>query len=189
MKAAASFSLAAGFMSAVLRGVVLAWWFAAATWTGWGPIPPVAIGPFRDQQQCDHYHAELQTWGKRSGSCRCSWDDSPVPGSCRSGGPIPSSWSSPTVTTVVALPARAVGSPARSLVLRDEPGRVALVFTWPRDGYRRDGQTGANCELFRNENAAWRSSAVLLEAERYLRRIWPEVHRVFKMLADDGSGA
>ncbi len=75
-------------------------------------------------------------------------------------------------------PANAVGSPARSLVLRDFAGTVAFVWTWPRDGYRRDGQTGANCEMFRNESG-WRSSDLIIAAEAWVRHAWPGVGRCF----------
>ncbi len=75
-------------------------------------------------------------------------------------------------------PSKAVGSPARSLVLRDPAGLVAFVWTWPRDGYRLDGQTGANCELFRREGGA-QASALILEAEALVVERWPEVRRFF----------
>ncbi|MGH7730362.1 MAG: hypothetical protein ACRENJ_03840, partial [Candidatus Eiseniibacteriota bacterium] len=75
-----------------------------------------------------------------------------------------------------ARPGTAVGSPARSLVLRDAAGTCAFVWTWPRDGYRRDGQNGANCELFRRE-AGPRASELILEAEAVVRDVWPEVRR------------
>lgn len=79
-------------------------------------------------------------------------------------------------------PYTAVGSPARSLVLRDAAGACAFVWTWPRAGYRRDGQSddgvSANCELFRNEGPD-RSSDLILEAEAVLRATWPPVRRLF----------
>ena len=75
-------------------------------------------------------------------------------------------------------PACAVGSPARTLILRDFQGMVGFVWTWPRDGFRRDGQTGANCELFRNESG-WRSSDLILAAEAWVRHAWPDVGRAF----------
>jgi len=75
-------------------------------------------------------------------------------------------------------PSKAVGSPARLLVLRDTYGRVAFVWSWPRDGYRRDGQTGANCELFRRE-AGPLASELILESEGWVRQVWPDVRRFF----------
>jgi len=75
-------------------------------------------------------------------------------------------------------PSTSVGSPARLLVLGDALGRVAFVWSWPRDGYRKDGQNGANCELFRREGGP-RASALLLEAEQWVRQTWPDVRRLF----------
>ncbi len=75
-------------------------------------------------------------------------------------------------------PGKQVGSPARSLVLRDAAGLVGFVWTWARDGYRVDRQTGANCELFRREGGP-RASDLILEAERWVVETWPEVRRFY----------
>ncbi len=75
-------------------------------------------------------------------------------------------------------PSHQVGSPARSLVLRDATGTVAFVWTYPRDGYRKDGQNGANCELFRKESPGV-ASELILAAEALVVAVWPEVPRFF----------
>jgi len=70
-----------------------------------------------------------------------------------------------------------VGSRCRLLVMRDFLGTIGFVWGWPYDGYRADGQNGANCEMFRNESDR-RSSDLILESEAMLLRRW-NVNRLF----------
>jgi len=48
-----------------------------------------------------------------------------------------------------------------------------ILFVWqrPLPQYRRDGQTGYNCSLFRNEDGRL-SSEIILEAERLVLEAW-----------------
>lgn len=66
---------------------------------------------------------------------------------------------------------RRLCGPARSLVLRDQPGTVLFIWQWPYDGMRRDGQNGFNCVVFRNESQR-KSSDIILEAESIAVKTW-----------------
>lgn len=59
--------------------------------------------------------------------------------------------------------------PGRALALRSAPGDVLFVWVWPE--FRRDGQRGYNCVIFRNEGPR-RSSEVILEAEALAVEKW-----------------
>lgn len=47
-----------------------------------------------------------------------------------------------------------------------------VLFVWRREKFRRDGQAGINCAVFRNESR-WLSSGLILEAERLAWRKYP----------------
>jgi len=59
----------------------------------------------------------------------------------------------------------------RKLVLRDMAGLIVFVWLFPYPGYRRDGQAGYNCTMFRNESLR-QSSAIILEAEQLALSKW-----------------
>lgn len=46
------------------------------------------------------------------------------------------------------------------------------IFLWRRERFRKDGQTGINCAIFRNESA-FRSSDLIREACALARMRWP----------------
>lgn len=50
--------------------------------------------------------------------------------------------------------------------------RCDALFIWRKDKYRRDGQVGVNCSVFRNESDVL-SSELILEAERWAWQKWP----------------
>jgi hypothetical protein len=66
----------------------------------------------------------------------------------------------------------------RKLILRNPAGTVLFVWMYPDEAMRMDGQAGANCALFRNESDRL-SSEIILEAESWLPRKWPEVRRLY----------
>jgi len=66
----------------------------------------------------------------------------------------------------------------RKLVLRDAAGLVLFVWMYPDPALRMDGQTGANCAIFRNESGRW-SSDIILEAEQHALGKWPELQRFY----------
>lgn len=66
---------------------------------------------------------------------------------------------------------RRLCGPARSIVLRNQPGNVLFIWQWPKEGMRRDKQEGFNCVVFRNESPR-RSSEIILEAEQIATDIW-----------------
>ena len=57
------------------------------------------------------------------------------------------------------------------------------VFAWTAEQYRKDGQTGICCSIFRNEGAHL-SSDLILEAEDWARQKWGDT-RMFTFV--DGS--
>lgn len=59
----------------------------------------------------------------------------------------------------------------RKLILRD--AAATILFAWVQEIYRRDGQTGVNCLIFRNESDR-KASEIILEAEGWARREWGE---------------
>ena len=59
--------------------------------------------------------------------------------------------------------------PGKMLVLRDALGTVLFVWSWQQ--YRKDGQTGYNCSIFRNESTRV-SSGIILEAEQAAVTLW-----------------
>jgi hypothetical protein len=67
--------------------------------------------------------------------------------------------------------ARQFVNAGRHLVLRDTAGEVLFVWLWQYDQFRFDGQTGYNCQIFRNESARL-SSAIILEAEAIAIAQW-----------------
>jgi hypothetical protein len=60
--------------------------------------------------------------------------------------------------------------PGEHIVLRTDDGDA--VFVWRAAEYRRDGQEGVECSLFRNESAH-RSSALIGQACRVADFCWP----------------
>lgn len=68
--------------------------------------------------------------------------------------------------------------PARKLILRDAGATVLFAWTWQK--YRRDGQQGYNCSIFRNESNRL-SSDIILEAEHFAVEKWG-VGRAFTMI-------
>jgi hypothetical protein len=60
--------------------------------------------------------------------------------------------------------------PGEKLVLRSADGLV--VFAWRHSVFRRDGQEGVECTLFRNESDR-RSSDLIREAVSLARARWP----------------
>ena len=68
--------------------------------------------------------------------------------------------------------------PGELLILRDACGDVVLAFI--RQRYRKDGQRGVYCSIFRNESARL-SSAILLESEATVRVRWGAV-RLFTFI-------
>ena len=52
----------------------------------------------------------------------------------------------------------------KKLVLRDTEGTI--VFGWLWSAFRKDGEQGYNCAIFRKESADRRASDVILEAEQ-----------------------
>lgn len=62
-------------------------------------------------------------------------------------------------------------SPAKTLCLTNADRTIVFVWQNPNPAYRRDGQTGYNCSLFRNEDRRL-SSEIILEAEKLVTEIW-----------------
>lgn len=60
--------------------------------------------------------------------------------------------------------------PGEHLVLVTPDYRA--LFVWRKSVYRKDGQTGVECTLFRNEGPIL-SSTLILEAEKFARQKWP----------------
>jgi hypothetical protein len=52
----------------------------------------------------------------------------------------------------------------RKIVIRDAAGDVLFGWMYPNEAMRKDGQTGYNCAIFRNESRR-RSSDIILECE------------------------
>ena len=66
----------------------------------------------------------------------------------------------------------------RKLVLRNAEGTVLFGWVYPNPAMRMDGQTGANCAIFRNESVRL-SSDIILEAECAALEKWPDVRRFY----------
>lgn len=62
-------------------------------------------------------------------------------------------------------------SPAKTLCLTNIDRTILFVWQRPLPEYRKDGQTGYNCTLFRNEDSRL-SSDIILEAERIVVEAW-----------------
>lgn len=62
-------------------------------------------------------------------------------------------------------------SPAKTLCLTNADRTIVFVWQAPNPEYRRDGQIGYNCSLFRNEDTRL-SSEVILEAEGIVVELW-----------------
>lgn len=60
--------------------------------------------------------------------------------------------------------------PGENLVLMTASGDA--LFVWSIERWRRDGQEGVNCSVFRNESNVL-SSELILEAEQLAWRRWP----------------
>jgi len=62
-------------------------------------------------------------------------------------------------------------SPANTLCLTNVDRTIVFVWQNPNPEYRRDGQVGYNCSLFRNEDTRL-SSEIILEAEQIVNELW-----------------
>jgi hypothetical protein len=62
-------------------------------------------------------------------------------------------------------------SPAKTLCMTNIDRTIVFVWQHPKPQYRRDGQEGYNCSLFRNEDSRL-SSEVILEAEGIVKELW-----------------
>lgn len=62
-------------------------------------------------------------------------------------------------------------SPAKMLCLTNIDRTILFVWQRPLPEYRRDGQEGYNCTLFRNEDTRL-SSEIILEAEQIVIKAW-----------------
>lgn len=64
---------------------------------------------------------------------------------------------------------RIVG-PGESLILLGKDGKA--LFVWRKERYKKDGQHGIACAVFRNEGSLL-SSVLLNEAEEWAQKKWP----------------
>lgn len=62
-------------------------------------------------------------------------------------------------------------SPAKTLCLTNADRTILFVWQNPQPEYRKDGQLGYNCTLFRNESRQL-SSDIILEAEQIVVELW-----------------
>lgn len=62
-------------------------------------------------------------------------------------------------------------SPAKTMCLTNIDRTILFVWQNPKGEYRKDGQSGYNCTLFRNEDSRL-SSEIILEAERIVVASW-----------------
>ena len=62
-------------------------------------------------------------------------------------------------------------SPALTLCLTNAERTVVFAWQWPKTEFRRDGQEGYNCVLFRNESERL-ASDIILEAEAMVVATW-----------------
>jgi len=59
----------------------------------------------------------------------------------------------------------------KKLVIRNTEGSMLFAWTWGLDEWRKDGQQGYNCAIFRNESLR-RSSEIILECEAIAVAKW-----------------
>ncbi len=57
------------------------------------------------------------------------------------------------------------------------------VFVWKLERFRKDGQTGINCSIFRNEGSRL-SSDLIREADKIAWNRWPDEARHFTYIGD-----
>ena len=62
--------------------------------------------------------------------------------------------------------------PGDKMVLLTPDGCAVFAWRRERDEYRRDGQRGVECTIFRNEGA-WLSSGLIIAAQAEADRRWP----------------
>ena len=62
-------------------------------------------------------------------------------------------------------------SPAKTMCLTNIDRTILFVWQRPLEQYRKDGQKGYNCTLFRNEDSRL-SSDIILEAEQIVVEAW-----------------
>lgn len=65
---------------------------------------------------------------------------------------------------------RRVSAPGEQLTLLTKCGKA--LFIWRKEKFRKDGQEGVNCAVFRNESSVL-SSSLILQAENIAWSRWP----------------
>jgi hypothetical protein len=71
--------------------------------------------------------------------------------------------------------------PGENMVLLTEP--CDALYVWRIERFRKDGQGGVNCAVFRNEGPTL-SSELIAEADELAWQRWPDVPRHFTYVCD-----